>query len=215
MTTAPTAPDSNNAFDPGPHIYTIDKKIVDSVTGVLADNNLIDLRWFDEKSRLRGTRVHIGTHYMDEGDLDWNTVLPQDIGFLRSWDLLKLRNKIEIISVEDQVYDPLYMFAGTYDRILTMHGSSTRWSIDIKTVGDGKGKPPFWAKYQTGSYEGTYRKMHGGDMMRRGAVVLQEDGSLPRIYEYRDSSDYADFLAMSQSTKIRRTHKRELTIRTE
>ena len=215
MVLPPVALDARFFFDPVEHIYRIDRKIVSSVTGVMAENNLIDLRWFTEEARLRGTRVHIATHYLDEGDLDWNTILDRDKGYIKSWELYKIRANVEIVSVEAQVYDPFYGHAGTYDRILRINGKRALWMIDLKTVGDGKGRPPFWAKYQTAAYEGMYRVMHGGAMMRRGAIVLQADGSLPKLYEHYESTDYPDFLAMSQSTKIRRTHKREYTIPTE
>lgn len=193
-------------FDPKAHVYRIGGEVADSVTQVIWENGLIDTAWYTEEARARGLFVHAACHYLDENDLDWSTVPDGFKGYIRSWEAFKARTGLEVQSVEAQVWDLAYRNAGTLDRRVKMHGSL--WILDLKTVGSGKGSPPPWTRYQTAAYEKMDRNAHGGPERRRGAIVLQEDGSLPKLVEYSDGGDYYDFLAMSQATKVRRRHNR-------
>lgn len=191
-------------FDEARHEYRLAGQLVPSVTGILKDNGLIDDRWFTEAARQRGQAVHAAAHYLDEGDLDWSSVHPELVGYLRSWEAYKAHRKgPRIDAIELRVFDPLYQVAGTLDRVMLLGNS--RWIIDLKTVGAGSSaSAPSWARFQTAAYEAMFRREYGGPMLRRGAIVLQADGSLPRLVEYEDAGDWSDFLAMTQATHIRR-----------
>ena len=52
------------------HIYTLGDREVPGVTSILQDLGIIDPRWFDEQSRIRGSYIHEATQYFDEEDLD-------------------------------------------------------------------------------------------------------------------------------------------------
>lgn len=215
MTTAPDNQDSRLSFEPKEHTYAIDKKPADGVTSVLEENGLIDTRFFTDEDRYRGTYVHAATVLVDENDLDWSKVPKEFVGYIRSWERFKLKTGLIVLESEQRVYDPVFMVAGTLDRIVRMNAFNIPMVLDIKTISGGKGKPLPHVALQISAYESMHRREHGGDMMLRGAVVLQEDGSVPRLYQYTDFSDSAEFYSLLSSTQTRRTHKRANTIRTD
>lgn len=196
-------------FDAKAHKYAINGRPVPSVTEIIAENGLYDPRHYPEDARRRGTFVHQASVLLDEKDLHWPSVPEEWAGYLRSWEAFKARMGVLIIETERRVFDPLYGVAGTLDRVMTFGTGTAIWVIDLKTVGDGKGAAPFWTRYQTAAYEAMYRRETGALMLRRGALVLRADGSLPRLTEYDDDGDWSAFLALCEATKIRRRHHRE------
>lgn len=194
-------------FDAPTHTYTIDGKPAIGVTEALTSVGLINPRWYPEEARRRGAFVHAASVLLDENDLHWPSVPEEWAGYLRSWQVFKDRMRLSILAVEQRVYDPLYMVAGTLDRIVQMGGSMVL--LDLKTVGLGKGAPHFATRYQVAGYSGMYRREHKGQSFRLGAVVLQADGSLPRWTEYTDDSDWSAFLAIVETAKILRRHGHE------
>ena len=193
-------------FDPVAHKYRIDGIEAFSVTEVLADNDLIDTRWFDEKSRSRGAAVHVACEYLDTpGGLDMATLHPELHGYVKSWETFKLRFGVEILSVEQRVWDYGRGLGGTYDNMARFSGRI--WLLDRKTVGSAKGTAPFWARYQTAAYAVNLPGIEPHDIYRC-AIVLMPDGSLPKVKEYDEASDYPDFLDMLNTSQIKRRHHR-------
>lgn len=194
------------------HIYwavrtepTLQMRRLLSVTEVLADNRLIDTQWFTEAARRRGTFVHLACHLLDSGDLDWDTLderLPGSSGYVRSWDALKRDTGLTVLASELRVWNAALGVAGTLDRIVLIRGRE--WLLDLKTVGQGAGLPPPCTAYQTAAYD---YLAPGKSGRRRGAIVLQADGSLPKLVTYNnDLDDWDTFLTLLEATRTRRKH---------
>ena len=45
-------------YDPETHIYTVDGEVLPSVTQILKDMGFIDVTWFNDYARERGSLVH-------------------------------------------------------------------------------------------------------------------------------------------------------------
>ena len=76
-------------FDESAHVYTVARVQRPSVTQILKDAGLIDTTWYTDEARERGRAVHLATQFLDEDDLDWDTVLPQYGGYLAAWERFK------------------------------------------------------------------------------------------------------------------------------
>lgn len=172
-------------FDPVQHTYRLGSRQLPSVTQVLKDVGLIDATWFTDEARLRGTYVHMATQYLDEGDLAEETVDPRYLGYLNAYRRFLETARPVWERVEARVHDALLGYAGTFDRLGTLNGTSQRWLIDIKT-GDYA-----TAGLQTAAYRRCLEEPH---MVRRAALQLSADGSF-NFHELSDRRDEPRFLA--------------------
>lgn len=193
-------------FDEVTHTYRLDGRAIPNVTRVLGDLGIIDPRWFTEEARLRGQRVHVATHFLDEGDLDWSTITPEAFdgmeirGYVRAWERFKRETRCEIIDIEQRRFDPVHLFAGTRDRRLRWNGR--RWKIDIKTVGTPGASGPRGARYQTGAYD-ILEPSDTDQPDKRAAILLYPNETwLPDFHD--DFYDGQKFLAMLTTFRCRR-----------
>jgi hypothetical protein len=191
-------------FEPQEHVYTLHgatnaegEKALPSVTQIIQDNNLgfdfsqlpkLDLAWYGD----RGTKVHLACEYLDAGILDWATVDPRILGFVKSYQLGKHEYKFEVCESEKLVFDPLFRFAGTLDRIVRFKPetklANITAQIDLKA-----GVPHISHGYQTAAYNIC---LDGGEYSRhipRFGLYLREDGSLPGLKAYPDLDDFTIF----------------------
>ncbi len=181
------------AFDVDTHTYTLDGRVVPSVTQVLADT-VIDTTWFTEASRLRGSAVHAACHYDDEGDLQEGSLPSSRLGYLEAWRSFRKDTRVEILAVERRVLSRRYMYAGTLDRIVRFPGTNPHIAeiIDIKT-----GVPDRAAGLQMAAY-GNALVEEGGlpwaISPTRRAVQLFDDGRY-KVHVYDDLTDFATFTA--------------------
>lgn len=172
-------------FDPVQHRYTWGGRELPSVTRILKDVGLIDTLWFTEEARQRGTYVHMATHYFDEGDLAEESVDPRYAGYLDAYKRFLETTRPAWDRIEHKVSDPVLGYAGTFDRIGTLHGEPQRWLIDIKT---GFAKT---AGLQTAAYRRCLPEPH---RIRRASLKLNPDGTFI-FTELADRRDEARFLA--------------------
>ncbi|MGH9438474.1 MAG: hypothetical protein ACRD22_11415 [Terriglobia bacterium] len=139
-------------FNEEQHVYRVGGVIRPSVTQALKDAGLIDTAWYTEEARLRGKAVHAATQFLDDDDLDWDTVLPQYCGFVHAWEQFRRDSGFRISCdsenrpfLEYRLYHAAFGYCGTLDR-LGMIGSS-EYLIDLKT-----GDPEGWHGYQLAGY---------------------------------------------------------------
>lgn len=139
-------------FDEEHHAYTVDGTVRPSVTQALKDAGLIDTSWYTDEARLRGKAVHAACQFLDEDDLDWDTVLPEYQGYVRAWEKFKRESGFQIgrdadrhFLIEYRLYHPGFGYCGTLDR----QGSigSSDYILDLKTGG-----PEDWHAYQLAGY---------------------------------------------------------------
>ncbi len=177
-------------FDADAHVYTVDGIVRPSVTQVLSGVGLIDDRWYTDEARARGSAVHAACHYLDEGDLDWSSVAAEIRPYLSGWEKFKADTGVELLSLEQPVYNSLLGFAGTLDRKAILQGLEKEWILDIKTGG-----PEDWHRLQLAAYAGCQDKHIVS--YQRATVHLSKDGKYAlRPHPMRNTlTDWADFQA--------------------
>ena len=139
-------------FDAAAHVYTVAGVQRPSVTHILKDAGLIDTTWYTEEARERGRAVHFATQFLDEDDLDWDTVLPPYRGYVAAWQRFKQESHFVInrdsagkLLIEYLLFQPVSGYCGMLDRVGTI--GTTEYLIDIKT-----GDPQDWHGYQLAAY---------------------------------------------------------------
>ncbi len=183
-------------FEPEAHIYTLhngeEKRILPSVTQIIQDNRLgfdfsqlskLDIHWFSD----RGTKVHLACEYLDKGILDWKSVAPEILGYVKSYQLGKHEYKFEVLETEMLVFDKLHRFAGQLDRIVIFKRGYLV-QIDIKS-----GAPHISHGYQTAGYNSCLIDTKYGKNIDRYGLYLDKDGKLPKLKAYPDLNDFVIF----------------------
>lgn len=159
------------------HRYYVDGIEYDSVTNILRAEGFMsnyvpaDLDWYME----RGTKIHKATEMYDKDMLLESSLIPKpgfyDIRpFFESWKKYQIeRSKTYApCEIEIQLFDPVYQYAGTLDRI----------DLDIKT-----GQSERWHIFQVAAYN-KLAKLNGRLEGPDRTVCLQEDGSYPKVKIY-------------------------------
>ena len=124
-------------FDPVEHRYTYDGNPVPSVTQIMrplteAVYGKIDPATLRAAADF-GTAVHACTEYLDEGDLDANSVEPEWIPYVEAYIAWKDFARPTIERIEWRLACEKY--AGTIDRIVTINGEPTA-TVDRSVVVD-------------------------------------------------------------------------------
>jgi hypothetical protein len=111
-------------FDEAAHLYTVAGVERPSVTQILKDAGLIDTTWYTDEARERGRAVHFATQFLDEDDLDWDTVLPQYRGYVAAWERFKAESHFIIsrdsdgkLLIEYLLFQPVSGYCGMLDRV--------------------------------------------------------------------------------------------------
>lgn len=170
-------------FDEELHRYSVGDVTLPSVTQILKETGLIDVSWFTEEARLRGSYVHQATQYLDEDDLAEETVDPRYAGYVEAYRRFLIEVRPIWESIEGRVCDVTLGYAGTYDRLGLIAGR--RWLVDIKT-GDAR-----TAGIQTAGYRRCLVSPHS---IKRAALRLHGDGTY-HFDELSDRRDEGRFLA--------------------
>jgi hypothetical protein len=205
-------------FDPTTHSYALDGERLPSVTGILKYGGLVDFSQIPSTTlaaaRLRGTTVHRAIHFFNENDLDVDAFyrdFPDYAGYLRGWvtfceqrHFLPLLNEYRVVSRRHRV-------AGTLDSLGVLDGRAIL--LDFAT-----GRPDDVCKnLQTAAYYGLAmeaaiedRKLqkffNSYPVVQRAAVALKADGSFT-IEQYREPTDYREFLALASAFWVVAKHR--------
>lgn len=188
-------------FDAALHRYLVAGREIPSVTRVLAENGLGPPEWL-EPVLLRGaadigTLVHNATLLIDEGDLDWRTVHPHLLPYLRAYEAFRQRTEFLVDAAEERVLIADGRCAGTLDRRGRFPGNAIQEAIvDIKT---GVALPAH--ALQLAAYALPFSNHH-----RRFGLYLKRDGTY-RLKEYADPEDARVFLAMLDVATWKRTRR--------
>lgn len=161
-------------LDEGAHMYTVAGVQRPSVTEILKDTGLIDTTWYTDEARERGKAVHLATQFLDEDDLDRETVLPKYRGYVQAWERFTQESKFQIgrdadgqLLIEYRLFHPVSGYCGMLDR-LGMIGNF-EYLLDIKTGG-----PQDWHGYQMAAYSQCLPHPH---FRKRMTVHLRANGS--------------------------------------
>lgn len=129
-------------LDEATHRYSIDGRTVISVTQVMQQGGIIDPSWYTEEARDRGTAVHAAIHYLNEGTLDYATIDPLIIPFLKAYVRFTRIGGFKPLLYEKICYSDAHDYATRID-IYGQWPTGTHSLIEIKT-----GRRPKWVPIQ-------------------------------------------------------------------
>lgn len=178
-------------FHPERHAYTWDGIPVPSVTQVLRGAALMDVRIHNTEAMDRGKDVHAACEFYDQRDLNWDTVRPELVGYVRGWEAFLADCQFKIVDIERMVFNPTYRYAGTLDRTGSgILGGAARQKVllDLKT-----GSPARWHALQLAAYALALEPRSPDSWYRVGCYLSDDGGYMLRGYE--DDQDFDVFLA--------------------
>jgi len=174
----------NLAFDEATHTYSLDGKVVPSVTQILNianDFGFVNKDVLDRASKF-GTAVHKATELYDACDLNEATLDIALLPYLDAWKMFLSNTNFRVISSEARVYSK-HGYAGTFDRLGYLDGRLTL--LDIKTSTTVARS----TSLQLAAYEQAYKEMHDMQIEQLISVQLK-----PCAYTIRHHDDRTDFL---------------------
>jgi hypothetical protein len=124
-------------FEPVPHRYWLEPDGIElvSVTTVLKETRMIDYGMIPqdvlECASKRGTAVHEALRYLDDGDLDLESLDPEIVGYVIAYQKFCTDAGFTPHLVEHRVWHRQWSYAGTLDRTGTL--GSDLVVVDFKT----------------------------------------------------------------------------------
>lgn len=197
------------------HEYKLDGIVLPSVTGIISEMGLSGLPWdiilefralknkeievcqlsqmalaFYQAGQF-GNAAHKATELHDRGCLDLKTVDPAIIPYLEAWKKFKSEVGVKILEIEKKMFHPIYLFAGTLDRVVELDGRI--YVLDIKT----SVKFPAHLGLQTAAYKELYNydRARSENATRRFGVLLKPDGTY-RFEPIENKLDWNIFLSI-------------------
>lgn len=191
-------------FEPIGHIYqTPSGQIIDSVTTILK----LELNLWNfgtNGAAERGAAVHYLSEDYDKGNLTESEIAnisTEYLPYFNAYRQFKIDHKVKIISTEQRLYHPVFLFAGTLDRIVKMDGGKDEIILDLKTGAEEKSYAMQLAAYE----ELTHVSMPLPKGKRRGrmALYLRNDGTYLPPKRYDDPHDWPNFLALYSAHNVK------------
>ena len=191
-------------FDPEKHEYSVNGKILPSVTEVIRSAGLVDFSKVPPETlrmaQERGTAVHAACHLYDAGTLDYASLDAVIWPYLEAWDKFVRQADVVIDMAEHAVWSK-HGYAGTFDRLATMAGKPV--ILDIKTseiISQATGvqlSAYLKAAEETGCIGMVAKKY------QRFAVHLYDNGKY-ELEPYTSEQDWSVFLACLQIHHFKR-----------
>jgi len=179
------------SFNEQTHTYYWNGEEVPSVTQILQAVYPTDFSHIPEatlkRAQDRGTFVHQACAFYDQHDLDWKSVDPVCVPYVRAYTFFKQATCFVPESIEQMAYSEVYKYAGTWDRIGRLFGR--RILLDIKT-----GVPSPKDKLQTAGYELLAQENGHPDIIERYNLYLSSDGKFSLSEPYISRNDKAMFV---------------------
>ena len=174
-------------FSEADHTYRLGGVRVPSVTQILAPLCSFEgiPREVLEAKRDLGQRVHSATQFLDEDDLDEESVESDVRGYLAAYRKFLLDTGAAVDLNEQRVADPILMVAGTLDRVFRLNG--VRVLTDLKTS--------IVLPQAVGAQTAAYLRLLGDNTVtHRAALRLRPDGTY-RLDMLTGADDFAVFMA--------------------
>jgi hypothetical protein len=144
-------------LDPVGHIYRLGDQVKPSVTEILVGTGIVDIQYFTELGRWRGSAVHDCTWFDDEADLDEDSIVDTEafkrdevLGHVEGWRKFRCETGFVPHTIEQPIYHSLLGYAGTPDRVGVL-GDGRPCLPDLKTGASSKA-----TRYQTVAYAACY-----------------------------------------------------------
>jgi hypothetical protein len=135
---------------------------------------------------LRGSYVHLACEYYDKGILDWSSLDPRIVGYVKAYADWRQVQAGEFDWIEIPMKEKSGKYAGTGDRILAKR---PRQLWDIKT-----GAPQRWHKIQSAAY---VNMLEDPFSYSRYCLYVRKDGTWK--IDHHPKSEYLQDLAVFQS----------------
>jgi len=168
------------------HIYTVDGKIVPSVTQIITGLGMVDFGAVPKhdliKGRNRGREVHAIAESFDKGKLIIESIDPELVGYFKGW--LKFIKDYSPVwkEIEMRGYNRLgYCF--TLDRVGLIDGKTIL--LDLKTSEMKVASHTI----QTALYQKGYEEFTGNKIKGRWVLHLSKEG-VYKVEEHKDINDY-------------------------
>lgn len=185
-------------LDEATHTYRLGEVVVPSVTQVLrplSNFDAIPKHVLEAKADL-GRRVHYACQLDDENDLDEDSVEFDVDPYLQGWRKFLRESGAVVLLNEQQVFDPVWRFAGTLDNVLCLDGF--KWVVDKKTC--------FTVPMAAGPQTAAYLRALGDDTVtHRAAVRLRPDGTY-RFDPLSGADDWSVFMSCLTLHRFKERH---------
>lgn len=185
-------------FDAKAHAYWYGSDRMDHPTGVLKELGYIYTGDTTRKDGLDALQVGQFAHKALElyvlGKLNWKSVDPRIVGYVKSGALWLDRHVETVHAAEEKRFNIPYLLAGTIDLRAKTDISTLPFIIDYTISANAR-----WKKYQTGAYE----TLSDADHLR-ACLGLQEDGSMAHFHQHTNPNDRLIFLSMLNATRAMR-----------
>ena len=179
-------------FDEASHTYTVNGVRYTAVSDPLAmlhDFSRVP-RDVLERKRQIGRATHKCIELDEAGELDADTIDPAVAPYFESWHRFKAAKPLRVIASERIVYSHKHRVAGRLDLNAEFFDTpDVYWQIDAKCVDQMN---PVTA-LQTACYLELWNERETPRLTRRAGLQLQPDGSMARLYPYKDRADFHYF----------------------
>jgi hypothetical protein len=174
---------SELTFQEDGHIYRLDGAEISGVTTIMQKVGITP--WYPKGSGDQGRSIHQCLHYLDEDDLDWDTVPEVWQGYIDAWVAYKNTKPSDatIIRIEQPVYHRLYCYAGTPDRVWCLDAHRS-WELEIDDMKTGQ-EEDFHALQLT-AYALAEESMRDCTVAVLRNVYLKADGTFKVVERERD-----------------------------
>ena len=182
-------------FDAHSHTYTVEGRVIPSVTQILKAAKIIDYSGIPQDvlqaASRRGRAVHSAIEYLLEGSLDRTTIDPRIAGYLGAAERFLAEAKVEAHAFERRDYHPELWYAGTFDILGTVQGDLTiaDWKTGIQLEGH---------RDQLAGYAGLHDKPR---LYRRMTIYLRDDGTY-RVDELRRATFGERFARFTSALEV-------------
>ncbi len=158
------------------------------VTEILKAAGLVSTDFIPEQARDLGSAVHLATQYLDEGDLDVDSLDPRVALRVASYQKFLDEVKPEILGIEMSIVNSIYHYCGTLDRVIKLQDGRVG-ILDIKGVCASD-----WHGLQLSAYQCASPPMILVDgLAYRWNLYLRDDGY--KLVERTRRDDWPAFVA--------------------
>lgn len=189
----PTATSPELHLDEATHTYTLGGRVLPGVTGVL-ENALREMEGIPEHVYKAagefGQHVDSACHLFDHRNLDWESLDPRLMPYVRGYEKFIYDSSVTIIASKKRVHHPARGYAGEMDKLILMRGLARPCVLDVKS----SSIVPKSVGPQTAAYREAYVAMGNEADQRRYSLHLRPDGTY-RLDRLNDQADYSVFLS--------------------
>lgn len=187
-------------FDEATHTYTVNGVRIPNVTSILKEANLGTEVYWEQWHLDRGKAVHKACQFLALGELEWTSVDPEILDYVRGYEKFLRENQVRPILVEKRGWNHEYRYASTLDLYAEMGGEDCL--IEIKTT-----KVPATAALQTAAQLNCdWEKRVPIHKIRRLAIELHADATY-KVIEFKDRNDFQVFLSALALNNWKRNHE--------